>query len=121
MINNPDPATTDATGRDHASRNDAHAYEGEAPVRRTKAGQGYPGKTDLNNADFRFRAVLAKLARDPDDDARREGAQIAVEATEILRALTRRAERATSASKRAEAGIAKLDAQLDRRRRGGPA
>ncbi|WIX99329.1 hypothetical protein QRX60_35510 [Amycolatopsis mongoliensis] len=120
MINTPDPATTAATGRDHGSRNDAHAYAGETPERRTKAGQGYTGKTELNNADFRFRAVLARLARDPDDDARREGAQIAVEATEIILALTRRAERATSANRRAEAGIAKLDAQLARRR-GGPA
>jgi predicted RecB family endonuclease len=85
---------------------------------------GYPGKLEFGAADQRLRRALSRLARDPDPDARQEGARIAEEAIEALHALAARADEASTATKRVKAQTERLrqrlDAQLERlQRRGG--
>jgi hypothetical protein len=84
----------------------------EAPPR-LERGAGYPGRAALGNADNQLRRSLARLARDPDPGARRAGAQLAQEATAALSALADRAERASTAWKRAQARAEQLTAKLD--------
>ncbi|MFJ9536629.1 hypothetical protein ACIRPX_05160 [Streptomyces sp. NPDC101225] len=53
-----------------------------------RRGDGFPGRTDWNQAEDRFRAIIARLARDPDPQARAEAARILHRGLQVLGALT---------------------------------
>jgi hypothetical protein len=89
--------------------------EAEAPPRRQGRQAGYPGKLEFGAADQRLRRALSRLARDPDPDARLQGARLAAEAIEVLEALALRADEASTAAKRAKAGAERLGRRLDAR------
>jgi excisionase family DNA binding protein len=95
--------------------------EAEAPPRRQGRQAGYPGKLEFGAADQRLRRALSRLARDPDPDARLQGARLAAEAIEVLEALALRADEASTAAKRAKAGAERLGGKPGRARGAAPA
>jgi hypothetical protein len=102
----------------------AMADEADAPPRRTGRQAGYPGKSEFGFADQQLRRALSQLARDPDAQARAEGARIVQEATATLHALARRAYEASTEARRVTAQAERLGQRLDARveqlrRRGG--
>lgn len=107
------PPTADRSAR--VPRDKSRIYA-EAPPRVQHVRGGYPGKPELGLADSVLRASLARLARDPDPEARRFGAQLAEQATKALLVLAERAEKASTAYKRLQADARRLGDQLDRRR-----
>ncbi|WP_285510976.1 hypothetical protein [Streptomyces sp. NBRC 14336] len=62
--------------------------------KRTKRGDGFPHDTAWNQAHDRFRAALARLARDPDPAAQAAADRLAQRGVQVLTALTTEAEQA---------------------------
>lgn len=99
-----------ATGHDGAPHVHMRGRDDlDAPARRRGNGSGYPGQNQLAMASQTLRAALARLARDLDPAARREGARIATEATVALQKLSATADRASTAHKRQQEQIEGLD------------
>lgn len=65
------------------------------------SGRGYPGRAALNHAESRLRAVLAKLARDPDTID--QAAELAERAAQALAEITQDAHHIEERSPRARA------------------
>jgi hypothetical protein len=74
----------------------------------SKRGDGFPGRDDWNQVHDRFRAVLARLARDQDPEAAATAGRIVHRATQMLTALTAEA---VSAQEKADQERARADRQ----------
>ncbi|MFG3231816.1 hypothetical protein ACGFZG_08750 [Streptomyces antibioticus] len=80
----------------------------------SKRGDGFPGDTAWNHLNDRFRATLAKLARDKDPEARAAADRITTRATSILDALVTEATKAQAKADHERALLERERAKLKR-------
>lgn len=92
----------------------------EAPARRSGRQCGYEHREALLAANRTLGKVLTALARDPDPEARRLGAELAADVTAYVAAAAAKADAGSSRSKRIAADLERrlprIAEQLDRAR-----